>query len=307
MANRDDRKSDSAQKSNSLFGEIRVYSQSRDCEIGREVLRSLEDLKPALDRLISQTSETDLAFYIVPESSALERKEQADWARKLVLSDLERYVGEELSWRLSPEDYQVFRERALDVPDAEAQRRIHQALDEVIMQAALQQGPKIFLLPMILQRVTDWALDARDDGRRWIQLGKQFALIGPVMRGTKKAPLDPWWVRSQKEILKEVKALQRVLQERFGQTANMPSERVLADAAADAIVGAPEIFPKLTRMGDTFHLFLGAHPVELRNLLTAAISPAAFRNELLAWITNRQPESARQMISKQHGSSSGLR
>jgi hypothetical protein len=292
-------KIEDGQKPSTGLAGIRVYSRISDREIGRETVGSPKAWKTALGQLLSkQTSDTDLVAYFVPDSTSFLRIATADWARKLVESDLENYIAEDLSWRLSTEDHRLFREYGLDVPDAEAQRRIHQALDKVIKQAALDQGPIIFLHPTILQRVIDWAVDEKDNGRRWTQLGKQFALIGPVMRGQKKAPLDSWWVQAQKGILKEVKALQRVLHERFGQTANVPSERVLADAVLDAMAGAPEVFPKLTLMTDNFHQFLGAQPLALRNLLTAVISPGAFRNELIAWITNRKPESARQTMSK---------
>jgi hypothetical protein len=294
----DNRKTDCNPKPSGAFGEILVYSRTSDREVGREAVRSPEELKTALDRLLcQQASETDLVAYLVPSSTSFHRIATADWGRAFVQSDLEAYVAEELSCRLSPEDYRLFGERALDITDVIVRRRIHEALDEVIMQGALDKGPIIFLLPAILQRVSDWALDAADQGRRWRQLGKQFALIGPVMRGKKAAPLDAW-VRPHRAILQEVKALRRVLREGFDKSRTLPQERVLLDAAVDAVEASPGIFPTLARIGDSFQLFLGAQPLALCNLLTEKITPAIFRNELIGWITNRDPEGARQMISK---------
>ena len=170
-------------------------------------------------------------------------------------------------------------------------------MDDFILQAAIEQGPKIFMLPTVFQRVNDWVLTGDDNGERWKELGERFALLARVVRGKGHAPLYPWWVRSRRAITEGAGALKEQLRAELPNFSSL-SKRNLLHAALDMIEEHHSKFPKILRIGVPFQSFIESETGVFRRLLQGELTPADFTGELIRWITNYQPESSRQIISR---------
>jgi hypothetical protein len=280
------------------YGELRIYRRNSDHEIDREALRDPEDYKPALNRLRSRNpSVTDPVVELVPNWTNVTQFLNAEWQRKLAVSDLQLYLTEELNSRLSPSDCELFVKHGLAIPDEPSRQRIYNAIDDIILQGAIEQGPRIFLLPTVLQRVSDWVLTDKDKGKRWKELGERFALLAQVVRGKAYAPLYPWWVRSRRAIIEEVGALKKQLRAQLPNYSSL-SKRDLLQAALDTIEEHHSKFPRILRIGVPFQGFIESETGVFRRLLQEELTPADFTGELIQWVTNYQPESSRQIISR---------
>jgi len=281
----------------SEYGEVRIYRRNSDHEIDREALRDPEDYKPALSRLLSRNSSvTDPVVEVVPNWTNVTQFLNVEWQRKLVVSDLQLYLTEELNSSLSPSDCELFEKHGLAIPDEPSRQRIYNAIDDIILQGAIEQGPKILLLPTVFQRVSDWVLADEDNGERWKELGKCFALLARVVRGKARAPLYPWWVRSRRAIIEEVQALKKQLRAEQPKHSGL-SKRALLHAALNTIEENHSRFPKILRIGVPFQGFLESEIGVLRRLLQGTLTPADFAGQLIQWATNYKPESSRQIIS----------
>jgi hypothetical protein len=280
------------------FGELRAYSRNPAREIGREFLRGPSDLRYASMRLLEKyPSEKDLILEIVPDARTLNKILTTPSNRMIVVSEIEKYVTEELSHRLSQKDFEIFQQHRLEPPDDTALARICTAMDDVILEAAVQQGPIIFLMREIHQRVTDWTLDGDNGARRWKRLGEKFAQFTLVTQGGKSS-LGGLWARSRTTLIQEVKELQKSLQARFRGGHDLPADWGLHQAATDTVEGEPATFPKLLQIDAPFQLFLSAKPESLRNLIAGYLTPALFTDELIGWNTNYEPGSVPQIIRR---------
>jgi hypothetical protein len=281
----------------SEWGEFHLYRRDSDRVIDREVLRGPEDQKTALNRLLSRNaSVTDCVAELVPNLANVIQFLNDEW-RDLVVPDLQSYLVEELRSRLSPSDCALFEKHRLAIPDKTSRQRVGKAIDEIILQAAIEQGPKIFLLPTVLQRVTDWILTDEGNGERWEELGERFAQLARVIRNKAYAPLYPWSVRSRAAILHEVRALRRQLRTKLPNYSSL-SKRHLIRAALDTIEEDHSKYPKILRIGVPFQSFIESETGVLRRLLHGELAPAIFTGQLIQWVTNYDPESSRQLISR---------
>jgi hypothetical protein len=208
-------------------------------------------------------------------------------------------VTEELRTRLSHSDFELFQRYRLEIPEEAALPRIYAAMDDVIFHAALEQGPKMFLVPEILQRVNDWPLEGDDGERRCKKLGEHFAWFSRIIRGLKPAPLVPSWsLARRKAIIREVKVLRRSLKSRFAGRRHSPPDWVLQDAAVDIVDAEPEKLPQLAKISVGLQLFVNAQPDALRLLLAGNLTPAPFADHLIGYITNYEPTSVAQLIRR---------
>src|SRR5580704_2220159 len=240
----------------------------------------------------------DFSPCLVPNPVARNQLLSRTW-RDVVEADVRAYLKEELTSCLSRSDYEIFLQHGLAAPDDSLCRRVPRAIDEFIFQAAVQYGPEIFLLPELLQRVTDWARKENGGDELWKKLGKRFALHARVHRGTAKAPLDPWWVRSRRAIIQETKFLKEYLPVKLPKH-RTPSKEQLLDAVLDTIEDNASKFPQLLRIGaSSFLVFIKLETKLLRTLLEQGITPADFTGKLIQSVTNYTPESARQIINRQ--------
>jgi hypothetical protein len=282
----------------SAWGEVHLYRGDSDRLIDREFLLGPEDGKPALNRLRSRNPLViDSIVEFVPNLANLIQFLNAEWRRDLVVSDLQAYLIEELNSRLSPSDCALFGEHGLAIPDKTSRQRICNAIDEIILQAAIEQGPNFFLIPTVLQRVTDWVFADENNGERWEELGARFAQLARVVRGRAYAPLYPWWVRSRKAILGEVRVLRRQLRADVPKYSGL-SKRRLIRAALDTIEEHHSKFPKILRIGVPFQSFIESETGVFRRLLQRELAPSEFTGQLIKWITNYEPESSRQLINR---------
>ena len=286
------------------FGEVRLYSCGTEREIGHEVLSGYDDLKSAIERLKAKApSERQFVAQVVLDPKTVNKIPTNESERRSRASEVEEYVTEELSYLLSPADLEQFRRYRLEPPDKAALPRICAAMDSVILQEAVEQGPEIFLMPEILQRVTDWTLEGEDGERRCERLGRAFARCSRVIRGLQTAPLDPRWVRSRPAIVQEVKELRKSLGAKFADRHNPPPEWVLLNALRDTVLDMSEgkpttMFPKLGQIELSFEAFVHAEPTPFRQLLTGHLTPALFTDQLIGWITNYEPGSVPQLIRR---------
>jgi hypothetical protein len=287
------------------FDELRIYSRSPEREIGREVLRNRDDLKPAMERLLARDpSVTDFVIYYVPSARTLNKIPTAASEQAPLISELEKYLTAELSHQLSQRGVtkpasNSYDDIASSLPD-EALPTVCAAMDSAIFQLAVEQGPIILLVPDILQRVNDWTLEGDNGARCWKRLGKYFAQFALVPLG-KKGSLAGWWARSRSGLIQEIKELQQSLQTRFQERNDIPADWVLLDAARDTVEGDPGTFLKLGQIEAPIQLFVSAQPESLRKLLAGRsvaghLSPMDFTDELIGWITNYDPDSVRQVI-----------
>ncbi len=242
--------------------------------------------KPAHERLQRRfgrdPSEMDVVIHFVPSASTINRIPTTASERALLVSEVEKYVIEEIKYRLSQTDFDLFQQHRLEPPD-EALPRIYAAMDSVIFQAALAGGPTILVAPDILQRVTDWTLAGDTGARRWKRLGNCFAQFTLMPQG-KKGSLEGWWARSRSDLIKETKKLQKSLRERFRERNDIPADWVLHDAAVDTVEAERGTFPKLGRIEAPLQLFLSAQPAALRNLIAESLTPMLFTDQLIGWL-----------------------
>jgi hypothetical protein len=276
------------------WGELQLQTASGSV-IDREVLNAPADwTKELTERLRARNSSvTDgvpvLVAYPVPRNQLLYRS-----YRELTEVEVRAYMMEELKRTLSTSDFEQFQKHWLEAPEYE---RICGAIDDFIFQAAVQYGPEIFLLPEVLQRVSDWVRAENGGDKRCEKLGERFALGARVFQGTGRAPLNPWWVNSRSAILREVKFLKKYLPARLPKD-RTPSKEHLVAAVLDTIEDNESKFPKLLRIGARFLHFLMWKPELLRSLLEGTITPGNFVGELIWSVTHYKPESSRQLTSR---------
>lgn len=289
-------KNRSARKPSSGWGELRL-DRTGVGEIDHEVVNAPEDWTAAWQRLRARhPSVTDFAPYLVPNPVVRNQLLNPGW-RAATEADVRSYLKEELRSSLSNSDYEHFLQHGLAGPDDRLRGRICRAIDEFIFQSAVQYGPEIFLLPEVLQRVSDWVRKENGGNERCERLGKRFALLARVRRGTAKTPLNPWWVQSRRAIIREVRILKKYLAAKLTKHRTLSKEQLL-DAILDTMEDDASKFPKLLRIGAAFLAFLQLETEHLRTLLEGGITPADFVGELIQSVTNYKPESARQIISR---------
>jgi hypothetical protein len=176
------------------YGELRLYKRDGSREIDREALDKPDDYKAAFNRLFDRNpSATDSILQVVRSRSGLDEFPKTEWQRDLVVSDLQSYLAEELRASVSSRAYKQYLKHGLEIHSANSRRIVCKALDEIILQAAIEQGPNIFLLLVVQQRLTDWTLKEKNGSERWEALGKRFAWLAKVVRGKANVPLYPWW------------------------------------------------------------------------------------------------------------------
>lgn len=303
-------------KGQTVYAELRFYRRKSDGEIGREISRKVlngpEDLKQALDRIEEEIEKEEEKEKKKEMEEGKEKKKRPviDLVYEVVYglgyvlhpdfvkSDVQPYMTEVLKYLLPPSDCENFRQHGLAVADETSLHKIRKAMDEFILQAASVQGPSIFLHPMVLRRVTEWALTEDDGDRLWKELGSRFALLNKVVRGKGKARLDPWWVVSWPAIIKELRTLKKI----YLQT-NMPkqhslSKQSLLDFTLRTIDLCAADFPTLRRIEVAFQKFVESEIGVLRNLLDGTLSPAQFTGQLAQSMTNYKPESVQQIVSR---------
>jgi hypothetical protein len=197
----------------------------------------------------------------------------------------------ELKDRLSVFDYKDFRKNSLLGPNEAARLRISAKIDEFILYGIDLVGPMIFLLPEVLQRLSEWVLTEEAGIGRCKALGDHLASLPKHFQGKGLLSLYSWWALSRKSILQEVRALKKHVQ------AN--SQRVdLLTSVQAAISDNWRDFPKLTQLGEGFIAFASRHIASVEALIGSRLTPAKFTDELIGYATNYTPESARQLISK---------
>jgi hypothetical protein len=204
-----------------------------------------------------------------------------------------------MAHRLSAPDGELYRQHSLDIPDDIARRRIYYELDQLILQALVDQGLRMLMAPIILQRVNDWVTvkGEREALHNVGQLTKALTQIARLAQGKSKSPLDSW-VRYKDSMLRETKVLKTILKKKLAGTHRLPGNHVLLDLMQEAVQEAPETFPTFARIAVPFN-FVQANPRMLQLLIKAdKCTPAKFVYELIGWSTNRTPEGARQVISR---------
>ena len=282
------------------FDQVRVYNRGTQSEIGAEVLHEPDDRRRAFDRLLAKDPFGDSVVYFVANARTFNKipVTPAEWAP--LVPEIEKYVIDEIKHRLSPTDFELFRQHHLEPPD-EARARIYAAMDSVIFQAAVAGGPIILKAPDIHQRVTYWTLEGDYGARCWKRLGNCFAQFTLVPLGKKKGSLEGWWAQSRSDLIKETKKLQKSLRARFQERNGIPADWVLLDAVVDTVEREPDTFPKFGRIEDLFQRFLSAQPDSLRSLLAGRsvarhLTPMDFTDELIGWVTGYDASSVRQVV-----------
>jgi hypothetical protein len=216
--------------------------------------------------------------------------------RNAAEKEVRSFLNEELRSTLSPEEYEAFQKHALAAPDEASRRKIREAIDRFISESLFFYGLKIFLLPEVLQRVSDWVLTERNG--KWLckELGDNLALLPKVDRREAKAPLG-WWVRSRSAIIREVKVLRDLLRAKLQQDTT-PTRNELLNAVLSTLRQNTGKFPKLIQIYGPFIDFVASNADTLNSLLAGEITSADFTGELIRYTTNYKPESARQIISR---------
>lgn len=276
------------------YGGFQLYRRKENGDIGdeidRETVNGPGDMKPACDRLLDRNrSVGNHILYFTPDVGFLIQQVPAQ-------SELLSYMTEELQRTLLPPDYQNFRHYGLAVPDENSRQLIHKAIDELILRAAVDFGPRIFLLPVILQRVTEW-LEEKVGGERWRELGKRFAQVSQNVQGKRSAPLSEWWTPSRSRIIQEVRALRKYIRAGVTKWPSL-SKLDLVEVMLQTIEDHASEFPKLIQIGNAFQSFVESDTEPLRILLHGTLSPANFTDELIQSVTKYEGESARQIISQ---------
>jgi hypothetical protein len=217
--------------------------------------------------------------------------------REHLIAELQAYINEEMAHRLTTSDFELYQQHGLDVRDTSARRRIHQELDQFIQQALIEQGLKLLVVPIILQRVNDW-LTVEGDALHYLRkLTKALTTIVGLAQGKSTAPLDSW-VRYKRPLLTETKALKKLLKEKVKGSHRLPDAHVLLDLMQEIVESSPQTFPTFTRIEIPFQ-FVQANPEMLPLLIDGErFTPAQFVYALIAWSTNRTAEATRQVISR---------
>lgn len=270
-------------------------------QIGREVINGPQEIGAAVDRLLARgPSPKQLTVYHMLDARTLSEIPRDPSERERAASKLEGNVMRALRHRLSPADRDLYRRHQLEVPDKLARFRIEFELDEVIFRAAVTSGPRIFLSPVILNRVNDWMLYARDGAQRFERLCKCFVLGARVLRGQAKVPLssDSWWVGARKRLIRELRVLRNFQLARSSKPRYGFKRPGLWASLMDTLEDPSGTFPTIEKVGPSLVNFVETHPEAAQRWLDGDLTPALFANEFIGWCTNRSPEATRQTISK---------
>jgi hypothetical protein len=175
-----------------------------------------------------------------------------------------------------------------------AKRRVFHALDEVIFGQARSIGMRIFHSVLVLVRLAQWEEEPRG-AELYEQLGKELALRINVLRGKKRAPLDPKMRAFKDEVKAEYSLLKNVLRSRDSANGRVLPFHGLLSLAEEHIKAHPLAFPRLASNLTSFRTV-----VQKDNewLTQRNMTPTAFAHEFLAVATNRTAESLRQELSR---------
>jgi hypothetical protein len=279
------------------YAKIVFYDKDTGREIGGEILEGISDIVKPVSRLFEKANQTTarrMRLQVIPNWENKNHFLYEAW-RNIAEAEVRSFLNDELRSALPGEDYRAFQQHGLSLNDA-SRRAVCNAIDQFISDGLFLYGPKILLLPEVLQRIADWVLTEKEGQRLCKKFGDDLVRLARLYRGEAKAPLT-WWARSRHAIVAEVKALCGLLRAKPSKKTN-PSKGELISTVLSMMKQDESRFPNLIRVSDAFVAFLFSNITSLRTLLAQGITPAEFVGDLIQWATNYTPESARQTISR---------
>lgn len=178
-----------------------------------------------------------------------------------------------------------------NLTDLELQDRF----DQFLLDNAERMGPRLLCCDAVRVRVIHWH-DGHADGKyRSERFYKALQHHFDVTRGLKKGTLQPIDHLGRENMVKEMKILQQCL---HGATAG--HQRYNWNNVATKIESAPGRYPYLIQNLLSLEQFFGQNPNTLASFAQpdGGLPAAEAVNQFFGWATNRDPESARQVISR---------
>ena len=270
---------------------LEIYDESANRKIassgGSDIRTVLDDV------LVKNPKVTHLTVYSICDASELARVSEKGAERELLTTEMRECFNEELRFELSRADFDKYQQCGTELPE-EQRARVLAAIDIIILRLAEEHGTRIEVLAEVQKRINEWDLGEDMGAGLHEQLGKQYARRTRLNAGKGKAPLF-WWARNKNKIVQELKALRVAVNRLDGGS----DARALSDTVDDLLDAAPEAYPTLIKAGVNLQVFLQSRSADAQSFFVAcALTPALFADGLMAWSTNREPESARQAASR---------
>lgn len=243
-------------------------------------------------KLTAGMSEFDAAVEMVPSDPVVAARLVkfitldilALFERRLTADDRAMYrPGEEKSWS-----------------DPSRVTKIQGTLDQVIIEKAQILGWRVYLSPLVLNRMAKWSHSGDRGIQRLQQLGQAVTFAARVEHGEAKLPITAAeWREHKKRGVDELRRLFKQFHANFNHRRRAPSYQDACDWIATTIRGSPGAFPllrvNLTSLSRFFEV--AEDPTFRRRLVLCEIRPAALFDEWVALSRNLSPETFRQSVS----------
>jgi hypothetical protein len=216
--------------------------------------------------------------------------------RKQLGREMDSYVRGSLQEVLSDSDRKLFKRRGGLAENEEAADRVCAALDRVILERAPTLGPLLFLSPIVQDRLLQWRNQEPHGAELFAELGKQLSRGAKARQGEGKLPVEVWHVTFKKQIVIELKTIQRLLRSKTSATIMSPEE--LTQEIARLVQRTDSPFPGLQQNWSSFEQLTRLEPDKLATFSRGTFTPALFAD---LWITrvvgSQSQESTRQALS----------
>jgi hypothetical protein len=216
--------------------------------------------------------------------------------RDQLCSEMDSYVRGSLRDLLSDSDREVFSSPGAVATNEKASCRILAALDRVILDRAPSLGPLLFLSSTVQDRLLQWRNQESQGPELLAKLGKQLSRGAKARQGKGKLPVETWHASFKKQIVPELKALQRLLRSKTSATTMSPKE--LTQEIARLVQRTDSPFSGLQQNWSSFEQLTRLEPDKLATFSRGTFTPTLFAD---LWITkvvgSRSQESTRQALS----------
>lgn len=271
---------------------LEIYDEGTNRKVASS---SGSDVRTVLDDVLAKNPKVaHFTLYLSCDARQLALIPENGVEQEFLKTEMRECFNEEMSAELSRSDFDKYQHCGTELPE-EQRAQVLAAIDIIILRLAEEHGTRIEVLAEVQKRINEWDLGGDKGADLHEQLGKQYARRTRLNAGKGKAPLF-WWARNKSKIVQEFKALRVAVGNRLDGGSDA---RALSDTVDDLLDAAPEAYPTLIRAGVNLQVFLQSRSADAQSFFVACdLTPALLADELMAWSTNREPESARQAASR---------
>jgi hypothetical protein len=205
--------------------------------------------------------------------------------------------------RLAPKDLALWGKKDSEEPwTATDRKRIFGAYDKTIIERAQTIGWRVYLSPLVQNRMAQWHNGCEHGPHRLKQLGDAVALAARVARGDAKLPVsEVEWKQFKAQGVDDLRRIFKKFRKAFNQRRTPPNYQEACKWLLETVDGSPRAFPVLSgEMGSLFRYFEYAKQEDdgfIGRLVLGDLKPGALFDEWGAWGRNLNPDTFRQSIS----------